>query len=75
MTCDKTQMTPELCAATCIGANADKGLEVVAIAVEYSVECYCATTFPVLPTPAASGCDMKCGGAPAKICGNYAIQC
>jgi hypothetical protein len=69
LTCDKTKMTPELCAAACLAGYEAKGEEVLYIATEFAVECYCSSTTPVLPAVAPSGCSMKCSGSAGLVCG------
>ena len=75
--CDETKMTPELCAAACLDAFADKG-GVAAIGVEWARECYCSPTWPVEkagkpePAPAvaaSSNCADACAGDPLRKCG------
>ena len=80
-TCDKTRMSPELCAATCLKAFEGKPESIVGIGTEFAQECYCAVSHDLdalgSMTPVGAvlgaGCDMKCPGAPDTICGgsNY----
>ena len=80
-TCEKTRMSPELCAATCLKAFEGKPESIVGIGTEFAQECYCAVTHDLdalsALTPVGAvlgaGCDMKCPGAPDMICGgsNY----
>ena len=74
LTCDKTKMTPELCAAACLAGYEAKGEEVLYIATEFAVECYCSSTTPVLPAVAPSGCSMKCSGSAGLVCGGRTLQ-